>query len=119
MFKPKNQQTADYEYFTIYDSKTESYREPMLAINQHDLMRQIDNLFRDPQQERNQLLTNAEDFAVFRIGRFTKKSGLIESIQPPQHVVNLHDIRAAVRSTQPMLRMNDSGLPPDLGIVPT
>ncbi|WNK14458.1 MAG: nonstructural protein [Microvirus sp.] len=102
MFKPKVRET-DYEYFTIYDSKTESYREPMLAVNQHDMLRQIDGLFRDPAQERNQLLTNAEDFSVYKIGTFTKKTGLITSVQPPEHIANLHEIRAAVRSTQPPL----------------
>lgn len=99
MFSKKNEQEPDFEYFTIFDSKVGIYREPMLAVNQHDILRQIDTMFRDPAQARNQLLLNAEDFSVFKIGDFTKKTGLIRGHQP-QHVANLHDIRAAVQRSQ-------------------
>ena len=90
----KSDPRPDYEYFTIYDSKSESYREPMLAINEHDMVRQISNLFADPAQAQNQLLLNAEDFSLFSVGFFSKKTGSIES-HAPRHIANLHEIRTA------------------------
>lgn len=101
MFGKNVQPKNDYQYFTIFDSKVGIYREPVLGINEHDILRQIDALFRDPQQAQNQLVTNAEDFSLFRIGGFTKATGTITT-QQPEHIANLHDIRAAVqRSSGP------------------
>lgn len=91
----KTNQAPDFEYFSIYDSKVGIYREPMLAINRHDILRQIDALFRDPQQQQNQLLQNAEDFALYKVGEFSKRTGVITSC-PHEHVANLHEIRTAV-----------------------
>lgn len=95
----KKNETPDYEYFSIYDTKVGSYREPMLAINRHDMIRQIHSLFRDPAQAANVLITNAEDFAVFKVGEYTKKSGTIQGTQH-EHIANLHDIRAMVQKDQ-------------------
>lgn len=102
----KNQQEqADYEYFTLYDSKVGIYKEPMLAINQHDMLRQIDTLMRDPKQQQNQLVTNSEDFQLFKVGAFWKKTGVICGCTP-QHIANLHEIRSAVMRSIPL--RNDS-----------
>lgn len=90
---------ADYEYFTIYDSKTQSYRMPMPAINAHDMLRQIDGLFRDPQQAQNQLITNAEDFSLFKCGEYTQKTGELVGTKL-EHIANLHDIRASIQAKQ-------------------
>lgn len=102
MFNRKPQ--ADFEIFTIYDSKTESYDLPSFAINKNDLQRQILNMFKDAQQRNNKYLVNAEDFSVFKIGSFDKKTGKIEA-HNLEHVCNMHDLRAMAS--------------PDLGIVPT
>lgn len=99
MFGKNNQQQPDFEYFTIFDSKVGIYREPMLAVNRHDMLRQVDGLFRDPQQKTNQLLTNAEDFSLFKVGEYSKKTGVITPCQH-EHIANLHDIRAAVQRSQ-------------------
>lgn len=98
--KKQDQATPDFEYFSIFDSKVSVYREPMLAANRHDMVRQIDNLFRDPAQAKNQLLLNAEDFSLFKVGEFTKKTGLIVGCTP-EHVANLHEIRALVIRSEP------------------
>lgn len=91
--KNKNEPTADLEIFTIFDSKTQSYGNPTFAVNQHDLVRQIINMFQDPTQKTNQLLTNAEDFSIFRIGSYWKRTGELQSCTLT-HVANLHDLRA-------------------------
>lgn len=98
-----NQKQFDKQFFTIYDSKVGTYRAPILAINEHDVLRQIDTLFRDPDQKRNQLLLNAEDFSLFKIAEYSEKTGEIRPIEPIQHVANLHDIRSVVQRDNPMV----------------
>lgn len=104
----KNNHQADLEMFTIFDSKTASYEAPSIAINQHDIVRQVVNMFRDPAQARNRFLINAEDYSIFRIGTYDKKTGTIVPTKAPEHVANMHDLRAVAEQAKP-----------DLGIVPT
>lgn len=101
-FRAKNDDARfDREFFTIYDSKTGIYREPMIAFNQHDILRQIHNMMQDPAQLKNPLVTNAEDYSLFMVGAYDQKSGEIRPTQPLTHIANLHDIRAAIQRTQP------------------
>jgi len=96
MFQKKP--NPDLEYFTIYDTKSSSYREPMLAINQHVMLRQISNLLADPAQSKNELLTNAEDFQLFRVGTYDRKTGQITGTGH-EHIANFHELKSAVLST--------------------
>lgn len=96
----KNKDQVDFELFSIYDSKTQAYGNPTHAVNHHDLIRQVTNMFLDPSQRNNQLFTNAEDFSVFRIGTYSKSTGTISAINP-EHIANLHDLRALVRAQEP------------------
>lgn len=82
------------EYFTIYDSKVGVYREPILALNKHDILRQLDTLFREPDQKA-QLFTNAEDFQLFQVGSYDTLTGQITPEQPI-HIANLHELKSAV-----------------------
>lgn len=106
----RNKKSVDVELFTIYDSKTKSYNDPSFAQGKEDLMREIQNMFRDPSQARNRLLLNAEDFSVFRIGAFDRATGKLIP-QELEHICNLHDIRALATPQDPQR--------PDLGIVGT
>ena len=106
----KNKKSPDLEVFTIYDSKTSSYRQPTFAINQHDLVREVINMFKDPSQAKNQYLTNAEDFSIFKIGSYDKSTGKLETVDL-EHVANMNDLRA--------MAQRDLGQKPDLGIVST
>lgn len=96
MFNKTTEPTPDLEYFVYFDSKVGVYEQPMLAINSQDILREIERMFRDPKQAQNKLLTNAEDFAIFKIGSYTKRTATITP-HPPEHIANLHDIRAAVQ----------------------
>lgn len=87
------QQQVDLEIFTIFDSKSKSYEIPSFAINADVMRREIFNLFRDPSQAKNKLLVNAEDYSLFKIGTYNRRTGEIES-QTMEHVLNLHDLRA-------------------------
>lgn len=93
--KSKETQEADFEYFTIFDTKVGAYRQPTLAANKFDILRELETLFRDPANQKAQLFQNAEDFQLFSIGNFRKKTGTIMSWQP-EHVANLQDIKSAV-----------------------
>lgn len=97
----KKTNQVDYEYFTIYDTKIDSYRMPMAAVNKFDMIRQIESLFRSPEQKDNQLITNAEDFQLFKIGEYEVKTGTFTA-QRPQHVANLHEIKASLRQKEPV-----------------
>lgn len=93
MFKAKNRQ-VDLELFTIYDTKTDSYREPVFAVNQHDLIRQMLDQFQ--KNSNNLYLTNAEDFAIYKLGDYCYATGTLKS-HDPTHVVNMHELRAIVQ----------------------
>lgn len=99
MFRGKNEKTPDLEFFTVYDSKSQSYAEPFPAPNKDVLLRDFLNAFRkaasDPNSQ-NKYYLNAEDYSVFNIGSFDLKTGLITP-KNADHVVNLHDIRAMAR----------------------
>lgn len=92
MFGQKTKHQADLMIFTIFDNKTGSYEIPFFAVNHLDLQRQIINMFRDPGQKNNKFLVNAEDFQIFRLGSYDRKTGVILSGEM-EHVCNLHDLR--------------------------
>lgn len=94
--KEQNKQQLDLECFTIYDSKTSSYDIPYFAVNHLDVIRQISNLFSDPQQAKNKFLVNAEDYSVFSIGSYCKKTGTMIG-HDPKHVINLHELRSSLQ----------------------
>lgn len=95
--KTETKQDPDFEIFVIHDSKVGGYRQPIFAINKFDMLRHFENTFREVAQskEQNQYFTNAEDFALFKIGEYSKKTGTIQS-HLMEHVANLHDIKSVV-----------------------
>lgn len=95
-FKTKSPEENDYESFTIFDSKARTYREPLLAKSSDDMLRQVTNLFRDPAQNQNVLVTNPEDFSLFKIGEFSTKTGKFTPCTH-EHLANLHDLHAAAK----------------------
>lgn len=83
------------EFFTVYDSKAEAYAEPFPAQNREVVIRDFANAFRkDDAAKVNRYYMNAEDFSIFKIGHFDPSSGQLSS-QNLEHVINLHDLRAA------------------------
>lgn len=50
-------------------------------------------MLKDPAQSKNKYLLNAEDYSIFRIGSYSKTTGIIQS-QNLEHVANMHDLRA-------------------------
>lgn len=98
MFGKKNETPkAEFQLFTIYDSKGQTYDLPVFQPNEHVLIREVLNMFKDPQQQKNRMLVNAEDFSIFCCGTFDKETGLVTPIQPLKHIANCHDLRAIVQ----------------------
>lgn len=94
MFKKDYQ--VDLELFSVYDTKVASYKEPFVAPNSAVILRDFENAFSKPNaSEVNQYYINSEDYKLFKIGEFDFKSGKLVSMLP-EHVINLHDIRAQV-----------------------
>ena len=100
MFK-KPEQPKDMELFVVYDSKTESYTEPLPMINSLDATREFLNAFMAPDAAiKNRYFKNAEDFSLFKIASYHRKSGTLEAHQPT-HVVNFHELKSqALRESQ-------------------
>lgn len=96
MFGKNKEQDPDHELFVVFDSKGGFYGDPKPAVNKLDAMRQIENMFRNPKlREDNPLFLNAEDYSLFKIGEYRKKNGDLRG-QPPEHIANLHELKASV-----------------------
>lgn len=94
MFGKNKTQDPDGEFFTVFDTKSQSYTEPFPAPNSAVLMRDFTTAFRHPDApQKNRYFQNAEDFQIFKCGKFSLKTGLIES-QQLEHVANCHDLKA-------------------------
>jgi len=93
MFGKKEQQDPDTLFITIFDTKAGNYRQPIQVENKYDAIRSYETLVRKNPDD--QLVTNAEDFQIYLIGSYSKKTGTIESHQP-EHFANLHEIKSAV-----------------------
>lgn len=87
----------DREYFAIYDSKVRNYRDPILAFNREDLIREIENLMSSPKEQRNPLVMNAEDFSLFKVGAWDSKKGEIKPCVH-EHVINFIEVRSMIHS---------------------
>lgn len=112
MFGKKSEQTEpDLQLFMIYDSKVGAYERPQWCVNQHDLVRQVINLFTEPGQERNKYLVNAEDFSFFKFGDLYLKTGRFVPCDPT-NVANAHELRSIAERQKTQAR-------PDLGIAST
>lgn len=97
MFGKQQKNEPDMQYFTIYDTKAGAYRDPILTLNKLVILRELHNMMlkKDPE---NQLFSNAEDFQVFKIGDYYRKTGTIESCNP-EHICNLHEVKASALSS--------------------
>jgi len=94
----------DFEIFVAYDSKTGIYDSPVFAANQHDIVRSTINMFKTSKPDQSKYVANPEDFQIFKVGSYCKKTGIINSTTP-QHIANLHELATLAKR--------------DLGIVST
>lgn len=110
MFGKTEKQNPDKEFFTIYDSKVGSYREPILSTNRFEMIRNLELFLRDPAKQNDPLFVNAEDFQLFKIGEYYLKTATIVAIKP-EHVLNVHELKFSLQRSQAPQA--------PLGIVPT
>lgn len=86
-------QASGFSLFTIFDTKTQTYRAPVIAKDETEIFRQLENNFSNPSTQYDPYVTHAEDFQLFKVGSFDEKTAKIT----PEitHVVNLHELKAA------------------------
>lgn len=94
----KDKSHFDYGLYAFYDTKAQAYRLPMPEKDASIIIRQVEKLFFDPTQNGNDLVTHAEDFALFKLGDYYSMSGHIEPCTP-EHVVNLVELRARAHAS--------------------
>lgn len=80
----------DSEIFLIYDSKSNSYRQPILAPDKWDMIRSYENMLRNNADDT--IIHNAEDYAIFKVGHYFKKTGKI-TLHEKEHIANLHEVK--------------------------
>lgn len=93
--KKAPQQDPDQQFFVIFDAKVGHYWEPRPALNQHEVLRALDARMRDGKSD-DVLFTNAEDFQLFKIADYYKKTASLISHEPV-HIANLHEIKAVAK----------------------
>lgn len=106
MFGKEKPTNHDLEIFLIYDSKVNAYRDPIISPNKWEMFRSYERLLKNNPDD--QLITNAEDFALFKIGEYFKKTGTI-TLHEKEHQANFHELKFSL-----IQRQKDQ-----MGIVPT
>ena len=94
MFGTKKEKHVDQEVFAIYDSKAATYQQPIFATNSLIISREIEAMFTDPAQRNNFIVTNSEDFTLFKIGEYDRKTAAYTPITP-EAIFGMHEIKAA------------------------
>lgn len=98
MFGRSEKNDNDFSLFAIYDTKAQVYRLPIPEKDSAIVVRQIEKLFQDPSQNQNDFVSHAEDFAVYKIGEYNCKTGVISPCRP-EHIVNVHELRARAHAS--------------------
>lgn len=94
MFKKSQLKEPDLQLFAVYDSKVDCYSDPVPAINSLDILREFHNAFSMADAPvKNKYYKNAEDYSLFKIGGYDKKTGTLVT-HAPTHVVNFHELRS-------------------------
>lgn len=98
MFGAKVEEKRDLEVYSIYDNVTQQYNIPSYYMNQFEAIRTTERMFKDPRHKESLLVTNSEDYSLFHIGFFDRKTGSIEPLKAPKRVLNLHELKASLPS---------------------
>lgn len=94
MFGSKEKQT-DLQAFVVHDSKSGVWDLPSYAINAADCIRRFQNILIKPEAKQDQIVTNSEDFKIFKIGDYDRKTGTF-NYHHPEHVANMFELKASM-----------------------
>jgi len=89
----RNNEKPDLQVFAVYDTKAETYQNPILVKNEWDLIRDYESMCKSDQK--SLLVSNAEDFQIFRIGSYFNSGARLVPTQP-EHICNLHEVKSSV-----------------------
>lgn len=100
----RNDEKPDLQIFVVYDTKAETYQNPILVKDKWDLIRDFESMCRTKGD--STLVTNAEDFQIYKIGSYFSSQGKLVPTHP-EHVCNLHEVKSSV-----LTRLQTAGLQP-------
>ncbi|WNK14270.1 MAG: nonstructural protein [Microvirus sp.] len=103
MFGRKSENQVDQHVFAIYDSKAQTYNQPIFALNSLIIARELEAMFTDPNETKNFLVTNSEDYTLFKIGEYDRKTAKFIPCAP-EAIFSMHEIKASVQARIAMQR---------------
>lgn len=63
--------------YAIYDKKAKFYQDAIIAPNDEVAVRMLRNLFNDPNSQQSEIVLNAADLTLNKLGEFDNSTGLI------------------------------------------
>ena len=79
----------DINVYSIYDKKAEEYGNPFTDTNDWLAIRRLNMEIKNPDSI---MIKHAPDFALYKIGKYDTKTGIITADTPPRHVDELTNI---------------------------
>lgn len=104
-----SQEKKDLHVFNYYDSVSETYSMPVYALNKGELIRQLVQLFQNPEQRNAQIVTHPEDFTVFQVGYYNRLTGELEPLKAHTKVITMLEIKSQA-DNETMRKENESKL---------
>lgn len=81
-------------FYSVYDSKVESYMRPFTAPNEASAVRSLSAAISDPNHDFNRF---AEDFALFEVGIWDPAVGRISAYEAPKAIATCWSLKAALK----------------------
>lgn len=107
LFKKNTEKFVDLQVYAIYDSKSGAYQMPIFGTNHLVISRELEQLFSDPNQQKgNFLVSNPEDYTLFKIGEYDRKSGKLTE-KTPESIFNLLEIKSMITARQNTAPLRD------------
>lgn len=77
--------------FSVYDSKVESYLQPIFLHTKGEAIRCMQDCLENPE---HQFTKHAEDFTLFYIGNYDNQTGICEPCKVMESLGNLNELKA-------------------------
>lgn len=82
--------------YSIRDIKGKGYSEPFLAHTHGEAERSFSELVKDP---KTLVSKYPEDYALYQIGRYDHKTGLLSALDMPQHLTEAVNIKKTTKDS--------------------
>jgi hypothetical protein len=85
-----------YKVTSIYDNATQSYKPPMYNRSVGEVERSLHAFYETAPQSHNDLYAFPEHYSLFLLGEWDDTTGKHDYTENPEHIANLHEIKAKV-----------------------